>query len=852
MIPLWMTVCLAVVLVVILALWTRESMSSETSDGRETIVFWGGRNDILGDDIYAVVNQFEQTHLDPTTGKPKYKVIMGSATTPDITSDAQRMLCAVSGGVPPDVVWFDRFAIGEWAGRDALTDLTPFLKAQRPDDKYRINLDDYFQWAVEETSYKRPGTPGPRGIYGIAANTDLRVLFSNADLLRQEGYVDPVTKQPRPPKTWDELKEYALRLTRFKRPGDPSSGIARLGFAPNFGNSWLYIYAWQAGGELMNADRTKVTLDSPPVVRALHFMADIYDELGGFPQVDAYQQSFQADQMDPFLRGDVAMKIDGVWALDTIAYYRRDMDFTVTPAPMPADRLAAGHEPITWGGGYSYVIPATAHNKTGAWELIQYLSSHETILRLEQGKREAKESEGRLYLPAGLGNRKIYEELVHTYIDENPRMPATFKRAYDLFRQMMPHTLYRPVTPVGQYLWFQHVDGYEKAVRHKHAADAKAAGVDEMKYCLAEAQVPVQRMLDEVLAPLPPETRVNWTPYFVGYGVLCLLPFAGMYVAYKRHKHALSYHPREVGTALLFASPWIIGFLLFVGGPILFSIVFAFTHYTVLTPAHYVGLQNFRQVAADPLFLQSLYNTCFMMLRVPLMMGLSLAIAMMLDRGIRWLGFYRTACYMPAIIPIVATSLLWWWIYNPNQGPINQSLEWLFATRPVGWLESVITHLGHYDKPFHFAAPLWLQDENWAKPGLIFMNLWQAGGGIIIWLAGLQSIPDQLYEAASIDGAGPWTRFRNVTLPMLSPYILFNLIIGIIGTMRIFDEAFVMTRGGPNDSTLFYAYHLFRQAFQFFRMGYASALAWILFLIILALTILQLWLSKRWVHYDRT
>jgi multiple sugar transport system permease protein len=150
------------------------------------------------------------------------------------------------------------------------------------------------------------------------------------------------------------------------------------------------------------------------------------------------------------------------------------------------------------------------------------------------------------------------------------------------------------------------------------------------------------------------------------------------------------------------------------------------------------------------------------------------------------------------------------------------------------------------------SAPLWLQDENWSKPSLIIMSIWGAGGGIIIWLAGLQSIPNQLYEAAAIDGCTPWQRFWNVTVPMLSPYILFNFIIGVIGTMQIFNEAFIMTQGGPANSTLFYAYHLFQQAFQYFRMGYASSLAWILFLIVLALTMVQLWLSKRWVHYDRT
>jgi multiple sugar transport system permease protein len=146
---------------------------------------------------------------------------------------------------------------------------------------------------------------------------------------------------------------------------------------------------------------------------------------------------------------------------------------------------------------------------------------------------------------------------------------------------------------------------------------------------------------------------------------------------------------------------------------------------------------------------------------------------------------------------------------------------------------------------------MWLQDPEWSKPSLILMSLWGAGGGMIIWLAGLQSIPRQLYEAAAIDGAGRWRQFINVTLPMLSPYILFNAVTGLIGTMQIFGEAFIMTSGGPADSTLFYAYYLFRQAFQYFRMGYASALAWILFVLVLILTMVQLWLSRRWVNYDQ-
>jgi multiple sugar transport system permease protein len=293
-----------------------------------------------------------------------------------------------------------------------------------------------------------------------------------------------------------------------------------------------------------------------------------------------------------------------------------------------------------------------------------------------------------------------------------------------------------------------------------------------------------------------------------------------------------------------------LGFAVLTGGPILFSIVLSFARYDVLTDARYVGLANYGEVLTDPVFTKSLLNTAFMMLRIPLVMAAGLAIAMLLNSGVRGIGGYRTGLYLPAIMPVVATSLLWVWIMNPSQGFLNEALRWCFDTMPARAFEWVVNRFT--STPFRLEAPLWLQDPRFSKPALIVMNLWTAGGSMIIWLAGLQSIPRQLYEAASIDGAGAWRRFWHVTVPMLSPYILFNLIMGVIGTLQIFTEAYIMTEGGPVDSTLFYAYYLFKQAFQFFRMGYASALAWILFVVVLGLTLLQLGLSKRWVHYDQT
>jgi multiple sugar transport system permease protein len=452
-----------------------------------------------------------------------------------------------------------------------------------------------------------------------------------------------------------------------------------------------------------------------------------------------------------------------------------------------------------------------------------------------------------LYLPRGYANRRIYEALVRESIDENPHVPPAFKRAYDTFRDLMPRSLIRPVTPVGQLLWNQHVRAFDAGANHQFAAEARRTGRDEYEMALEYMQRDVQRQLDQLLSP-PPPTVVRWGPIFWAYALIVVAPFAAMFVAYKRRRREYGYKARELGAAMLFLSPWVVGFIVLVGGPIAFSIVLSFTRWDVLSPARAVGVENYREVLSDPVFYTSLLNTAYMVLQVPIGMAVSLAIALMLNRAIRGIGAYRAAFYLPVVMPLVATSILWIWLLNPSFGLINAALSWLYGTPIIHGIEWLISRFT--SEPFTFGLPLWLQNPSWSKPSLILMNLWKAGGGMIIWLAGLQSIPSELYEAASIDGAGPWRRFRNVTLPMLSPFVLFNLIIGLIGTMQIFSEAFIMTAGGPVDSTLFYAYYLFKQAFQFFRMGYASALAWILFIIILALTLAQLWLSRKWVHYE--
>jgi multiple sugar transport system permease protein len=837
-VPLWAVVCLAIALLVTLTWWTVRSTRDDAHDGRETIVFWG--HPTLGEDVEVLLHRFEQKF-------PQYRVIMSKAAARDLTGDAQRLMSAIAGGVPPDVVFFDRFAIGEWAARGALTDLKPLLDAQAPDDPDRLDLSQYYDYAVAEASYRPPGSNQTPGVFGIPCNTDIRLLYVNRDALRQAGLVDG-RGEPRPPRHWDELRDYAKRLTIYRVPGDARSGIVRLGFGPMTGNSWLYLYAWQAGGEFMNGDRTRVTMDAPPVVRALWFVADVYDDLGGVGQVKGFEQVQGTAAMDPFMLGRLAMKIDTDVQMNHIADWRPDLDFMLAPAPMPEDRLDAGEEPVAWSGGFALVIPATARHKRGAFELIKYLRSWEAVQLAQAGTQEQRQAEGRLFLPGIEVNRVFFDRLVKQYVDGDESLPRSFKDAYEQIRAMLPRTRIRPVTAVGQLLWAQQVRAIDAGAAHSMAAEAKRRGVDEMELVLRTMQRPVQVQLDKLLAPPPPHV-VNWRPYLWGYGALVALPFALMLVAFRRRRVAYGYMKRELGAAMLFASPWMIGFVVLVGGPILLSIVFSFTQYDVLNEARYVGLRNYAEVVSDKVFYRSLFNTIFMILGIPIGMVVSLAIALLLNHAVRGIGFYRAAFYIPAIIPLVASSLMWVWAYNPSYGLINSLLLWLYDTSAIQAIERGIgVVLG---EPFHFTLPLWLQDAGWSKPSLIVMRVWAAGGAMIIWLAGLQSIPQELYEAATVDGAGPWQRFRNVTLPMLSPYILFNLIIGLIATMQIFGEAYIMTEGGPVDSTLFYTYYLFKNAFQYFRMGYASALAWILFLVVLALTLAQLWFSKRWVHYEQ-
>jgi multiple sugar transport system permease protein len=286
---------------------------------------------------------------------------------------------------------------------------------------------------------------------------------------------------------------------------------------------------------------------------------------------------------------------------------------------------------------------------------------------------------------------------------------------------------------------------------------------------------------------------------------------------------------REALDGYLSIAPWLSGFVLFTLGPLLATLYLGFTKWTITRPAQWVGLDNYtRMFTTDPLFWQALKVTgLYVLLSLPLKLVFGLALSLLLNLKVRGMNVYRTIFYIPAVISGVAVSLMWIWLLHPDTGVVNTLLALLGVQ-----------------------GPGWFWDPGWALPSVAVMSVWSVGGSAVIYLAGLQNIPPHLYEAAQIDGAGAWPRFWRVTIPLLTPTLFFQLVVEMIDSFRVFTQAFVITKGGPLKATYFYLYYFYEEAFQNFNMGYASALALVLLLVILAATLLVNYTSKHWVYYE--
>jgi multiple sugar transport system permease protein len=928
-------VWVAVVVVAVLLWWLHPKPSGEhAADVTEVTVWFNG---LIEGRHLDVIDAFERRF-------PRYQAMLGSSavrTGLEGEGNPQRLMCGIAGGVPPEVVEYDRFAICQWAARNAFLDLNTLIAQDRDEfeaeqskladlqvsgatqdeivrqrehveflERYLIRPKDFYPATWNECSYEG-------GQYGIPNYMDTRVLYYSADLLRQAGYVDE-QGNPKPPDTWEQIlrkrvdvsdahiegsrviSELADFVDAGVRPGDTLSHIddrgqvtrclvdavegpreltvrsayrlkklalpsgtdqhvkifdqdgyalklsywddqgriKRVGFEPQHGNAWLYLYGWANGGRFLSDDGRSCTLNDPRIVEALQWTTDVFDAYGGAYDVVAFRKSFQAYAQDPFFINQIAMLIHGDWFLRDLGRYKRDMNFGTHPPPVPQKRLAEGHRHVSWVAGFAYCIPATCppEKLEAAWWLVKFLSSVEGGLVMNEHDAQRERGQGRLYMPRLMASRKLTEEQMARYVNI-PEMPQRARRGVQTHLDILPHCRHRPVSPKGQELWNGQADAQDLAWNHaKTPAESLGFFTDR-----------VQRALDAFYHPTEgPEVRWgHWVWVYLG-GLMAVA--AGVYLVHRVRHPAKGVYRKEWWAGLGFAAPWLVGFVVLSGGPMVFSAVMSLTEYDVINPAVFVGSKHYQDMFGVDWgdiggTAHVLGNTLFMAIGLPVGMAVGLALAMLLNTQVRGMAWYRTMFFLPAIMPVVAASILWIWVFNAQNGLMNWMLDLIGLSAVIDW--------AHANFGFALKTPIsWLTDPKTSKPALIIMVLWSAGASMIIWLAGLKEIPRQLYEAAALDGAGRLRRFVSVTLPMLSPYILFNLIIGLIQTFQIFTQAYIMTpNGSPNRSTYFYVYKLFDQCFSFFHLGYGAAMAWVLFVIVIILTLANMALSRKWVHY---
>jgi multiple sugar transport system permease protein len=806
------------ILGLLLVLFAAHSQGQTPATGfakKREVVLWGLSlgPETKGQD--AVIREFERRNPDI-----KVKLLsMGAGRM-----DPQKLMTSIVGNVAPDVINQDRFTISDWASRGAFRSLNDLIARDSSTDTLCPTEKQYYPAPWQEASYQGQ-------VYAIPTSSDNRILYWNKKIFREEAAnlkaagLDP----ERAPRTWTELLAYSKVLTKFDKDGR----LVRAGFMPNFGNAWLYMYAFQNNANFLSPDGRKCTMNTPEAREALDYIVKGYDIVGGYERAKSFESGFQGKENDCFIVGQVVMKIDGDWILNPTARYAPDLEFRGDPAPIPDDRF--NHKGrfatekdtfVTWMGGFSLAIPKGAKNPEDGWKLIKFMTSAEGRIIENKAQAAWERMRGRVFMPRQIANIEANETSAKIFKPAS----ANYAEAIDMHTKMARFGRIRPATFAGQVLWSEHVKALEAACYKKSTSEQ----------ALQDAQVNVQRELDAFYDKEKYSVINLQTPAILGF--LALLGFVGYFVLQFTKAKIGKLERHEAKWAYLFVSPWVFGFLMLTIGPMIASLFFSFTQWDVLNEARFVGLKNYQDMfGADwKAVSKALANVAYLTgVGVPLGLTTGLAIALLLNTASKGIRFYRTFFYMPSIVPVIASAVLWTWVLtaDPGKGLINSY-----------WVETITKWL-------NVPPPGWLQSAEWSKPALILQGVWGAGGGMVLWLAGLKGVPTSLYEAASIDGANGNRQFWSITFPQLSPIIFFNLVTGFIGSMQEFDRVYVMRPSldgpiGPDDSLLTPAFHLFNNGFAFFKMGYASALAWLIFVLVMIVTFIQWKLKDRWVHTE--
>jgi ABC-type sugar transport system permease subunit/ABC-type glycerol-3-phosphate transport system substrate-binding protein len=796
------TAALAVVLAFLPQAWAEKQM----------IVIWGMSSSANDKGTDAVVREFEARN-------PQYKVrLLGMGAG---GMNPQKLMTAIVGKAPPDVIQQDRFNVHDWASRGAFRPLDDLLKRDsgHPDTPKR---EDYYASGWDEGVYEGQ-------TYCIPRDTNIRMLYWNKRVFRKEAArlraagLDP----ERPPRTWGEVSAYSRVLTTF----NPDGTLKRVGFVPDFGANGLYGYVLQADGSYLSPDGKTATFENPQVRQSIDFMMGEYKFLGGIKNTDAFGRSWAAENSNPFIDEKVVMMITGEWELTWWHALRPNLEMGAAPPPVPDDRfLRRGHYKnidktfATWVGGYGLAIPTGAKNVEGAWAFIKFATSFEGRKIDLDAQKELYQSRGQRFFPNVMGQKQAAEYQAELFGGGN----SDYDRSYRSHIEAMEFSVARRSTFAAQAVWDAQIRMFDQVIQGRLTPERAAT----------EANISTQKILNEFYSMQEMPLADTKTPALILGGAF-LAFMAGFFVWVARQARTpLSRQDAWAGYA--FILPWLAGFVIFTLGPMLASFYLSFTVYNVLSPPRWVGFQNYVDVFQRdlPLLVKGFQNVFYMAgMGIPIGNAIGLITAILLNTEVKGMKLYRTVFYLPAILPSVGAVVLWAWILdaNPDTGLANSLWE------------------GTITQWFAVNPPAWFTSEHWAKPSLLIMGAWGAASGYLLWLAGLKGIPATLYEAAEIDGASPWQRLSHVTIPQLSPLIFFSLVMSVIGAIQSFDTVYLITggsAGGPGDSLMMPVLLLFQNGFNYFRMGYASALAWILFVIILGLTLINLGLGRRWVHSE--
>lgn len=732
----------------------------------------------------------------------------------------QKMIITYAAGVAPDVVMMDGSHYQFLATRHALLPLNQFFPKSPGFD-----INEYYKPIVDSYTFHDQLYILPRDIAPIGLIYYNKKMFKDAGLPYPDGSWTWDFK-PRP-----ELKEkdFLWVCQQFSKQ-DKDGKYTQWGYAPGWPQMQGDTYALQLGAMTYDnyAEPTQVLIDKPKRIQAFQFAADFANKLHLGPSNAESAGSLMMTTQQMFVQQKIAMYQNGIWEVPNMRKMLKpgspewfDWDIALAPAYAGADGKPVRRYTT---GGSGYAVMSSTKYPDLSWKLTRFLAGPDGMIEMAKAGI-AQPAIRKLALTPG-----IWLPGKDTPVEEQ------FPRNRIATDEAVPYVVFDPTT---QY-------GISVGDRVNKGLEVLWNGQTTAEKLLKENQKLAQDRLDDLRKQedLP---AFNWTiGGLIAFGIIA----AVLTWVYKPElgKKLTRLEKSEAKSGYKFLLPWLIGAVVFTMGPMILALIMSFAEWDIIAPAKWRGLDNFREaLGTDPTFWKSLKITAvYTIFSVGLGLCGSLGLALLLNQKVRGVALYRTLYYIPTITSAVASSLIWMRVFNPEKGLLNLVLYGPQGKWPFGiWLSNWI--MGDPHKPVD-----WLQTEATAMPALILMSIWGIGGGTVVFLAGLQGIPTHYYEAATLDGAGIMARFRAVTLPLLTPTIFFSGITGLIGAFQAFTQAFVISNGtgAPNDATRFYVLHIFSAGFQSARMGYASALGWVLFVIIMVITLVQWNLGNKWVYYE--